>query len=207
MTMKTKLFISIAAICFSFANTEVSAQSFWKQLGKAAEQIGKEIITPVNTDSTSTSQTTNKSAVSDQKTANSKFPNTTISYPSKDIEIKLLSCTASGNDVLIEYTFINKGSTMNNFILMNSSGSDKAYAYDDEGNQYRIASQFGKASGYGSTSAEFPSEIPVKSFIRVYDVKPNATHFTLLKMGSMGYVNKSKTFDGEISFKNLPIER
>ncbi len=43
--MKTKLLIMIFISLFC-VNKEVSAQSFWKQLGKAAEQVGKELLAP-----------------------------------------------------------------------------------------------------------------------------------------------------------------
>lgn len=44
--MKTKFYIVFVICFFLLPIQETSAQSFWKQLGKAAEQIGKELITP-----------------------------------------------------------------------------------------------------------------------------------------------------------------
>lgn len=123
-----------------------------------------------------------------------------------DLEIKLKRCQVSGKTCVIDFVMTNYGNdTM--ISLFGSSYGRNSTAFDDEGNEYRIAVQATNSSlsSYG-VDVDILTDVPIKCRIQIEGVASSATMFKRIMLAAicdaLG-LDSSKP----IMFYNVPITR
>lgn len=189
--MKTRIYRSFLIICMMISiSGSVSAQSFWKKIGKGLESIGKELLT-VKSDSTAQ---TGIKQIGD--TIKNPFVNTTITLPVNNLKLKIISCEPNDKNVVIQYIIENLGDEKE-YALHNHH--EASTAFDEYGNQYEITNTLGShQSKSGTTYNTLYTKIPMRMSTTIYKVSPKATRFSQLSI----YTNV-----GNIVLKNVPIIR
>ncbi len=199
--MKTKFKLSIAIICSLIIINEAPAQSFWKKLGKAAEQIGKELITiPADSTGTKSTATETKTATATETKVNiNPFKDVVAISPVNGLEINILGCEPSDKYVVLVYTITNRGPEFG-FRIRGSSPPYKSNAIDEFGNQYWLKNYFGNVADNNGREAynTLPTDVPIKIQTVISNVSPQANKLTQVKILS------SK---GDFIIKNVPIIR
>ena len=123
-----------------------------------------------------------------------------------DLEIKLKRCQVNGKTCVIDFIMTNYGNhTRINF--WGSNSSDNSTAFDDEGNEYRIAVQATNSSlTYYAVGVDILTDVPIKCRIQIEGVASSATVFKRIKLvalcDALG-LERHKP----IMFYNVPITR
>ena len=123
-----------------------------------------------------------------------------------DLEIKIKRCQVNGKTCVIDFIMTNYGNdTRINF--WGSNSSDNSTAFDDEGNEYRIAVQATNSSlTYYAVGVDILTDVPIKCRIQIEGVASSATVFKRIKLvalcDALG-LERHKP----IMFYNVPITR
>lgn len=182
----------ISALCVMLIMALATPVQADAQFKKFLKDLGKELLTaPATTDGSSTTTTSKRSR------DNGRLKVTMgDDYP--DISMKVKSCTAVGDDVIIVFTVTNNGEKESN---VRFEGTD---TFDDEGNNYK---KVGYSAGNGNGTEDryvvnLPTDVPVKVKMRIKGVAEEASILKVVKIGSGTY--------GYFLFatiRNVPINR
>lgn len=178
----------ISALCAVLIMALASPVQADAQFKKFLKDLGKELLTaPATTDGSST--TTSK------RSRDNGRLKVTMDERYTDISLKIKSCTAVGEDVIIAFTVTNNGTDDRELYLQ---GTD---TFDDEGNNYQAASYSagnGNATGY-SYSVVLPTEVPVKIKMRIKGVAEEASVLKVVKIHRVNSIFAT--------LRNVPINR
>ena len=140
-------------------------------------------------------------------------PNFSITSPHSFIKVDFLSCKAQGNDVVLEFTLTNNGSTNLSYFRIWGSGTygsihGQGEAFDTNGKAYGFSIAFGGGTlGYiqGFDDSPLSIGVPVKAVVTIYNVGVDVGKFSIVKLetryGSIPYTTSA------ITFRNMNIAR
>lgn len=172
--------------------SSISAQSFLDKVLKGVEKTNKildETDKMLGTDGSSQSSSPRR-----------KVSGFQIVSPHPDIEIQFKRCVVSGSTAILDLVITNYGKDVN---LQLGGRSNKVF--DDLGNQYP-QTQVSIADGkmYEWKSALFPTDVPLKFRLQIYDISSQAT---LFKRIDLNIYSKNINFGDPIFLYNVPITR
>lgn len=179
--MKRQFFLFCLAFILS---QQISAQGFFKKLGKALSESAKEMV--------------NGGAVTQQ----TKWGNVTIKHQIPNLSISLQNVERNGNSAVVTLLFTNTGS---NQLKVYSLYHQKTY--DSQGNEYSARCQVGnELLVLGDTWSKFEPDIPLKVYYIINNVPNNTFTLKLLKFES-GYYPKSQGqyTDAFIEVRNVTV--
>ena len=193
-----KKLIFIFAVFLMIPNC-ADAQGFFNKIVKALDKVGK-VIDLLPTESSSNQSTTQMSTKQTRQASTIRQGSTTINPGQIGLDIKIVSCEAFGNKVMLNLMLYN--STNESLpINMRNYGSE---AYDDEGNKYSgedITMRVGFDNlGYGF-GLSLPSDVKVKVRIQISGIPESTKEIKSLKIDTYPQT------DNNIIIRNLPISR
>lgn len=127
-----------------------------------------------------------------------------------DLEITIKRCQMNGQTCVLDFLLVNLGNDVTIELHgtggSGTSGSHKAKAFDDEGNQYEILVGISGVTGpFISATSLFPTDSPLKCRIQINNMAASATNFNRIYLPitcrAMNFQEK------EIVFYNVPITR
>lgn len=195
-----------------------------------AELVGKKVSTssyssssysnsrPTTTSSSSSSSSSLNSYSSSRPSSSSStisassrpssnsYASAKVSSPDPDVEVEIISCKRSGNNVYFKYKVINTGLGDCNMLVASASGSPTGtFIFDNLGNSYsRSCMTIGNSNnnqGYSNAVSALLRDVPVQGTITVDNVPEDATTLTF-KIGVSVCQGKPYT---HMTFKNVPI--
>lgn len=177
---KLLLALCLAATC----TQQVSAQGFFKKLGKILTESAKDAVS----DGTSTQST--------------KWGNITIKNQFPNLDVSVQHVSHKGNDAIVTLLFTNKSS---NGIRVYGLRARKAF--DSEGNEYSSRCQVGKeVMTIGDAYHDFEPDVPTKVFFLVSNVPTKAFCLRMLKFETNYYQDgTNQNIDAPIELRNINV--
>ncbi len=131
-----------------------------------------------------------------------------IESPHPDLSVKITRCAYASGTVVIDMVITNYG--MDEDLLFQSGLIHARYIsmYDDEGNSYNSDNSdmyFGFPNkGLGlSAGGVFPQDVPLKFRFQFSNISPNASKFTLVKIGISSRGAMGLSVDRPLVIRNL----
>ncbi|MCH5307354.1 MAG: hypothetical protein J1E37_04680 [Prevotella sp.] len=204
--MKTKRMLLVMAVVSMFVAPQQASAQFLKQLGKAAENLGKSMLESATTPSNSTSSTST-SQQSTNKQSSSKGQSIVTGHP--DFKIAIKRCAASGTTVVLDLVVTNVGDNdVESFEIYGSAYGNATKVYDNLGNVYendiytKIAN---KEYVRNASTIKLVSNLPTNLSIKIENVSTKATSFVLVEPHI--YASAWGTKPGIVKLRNIPITR
>lgn len=197
MAMNRKLFL-IIPLLLMIPNC-ADAQGFLNKIGKALDKVGK-VIDQLPTESSSNQKTTQMPAKQTRQASTIKQGSTTINPGHIGLDIKIVSCEAFGNKVMLNLMLYNSTNESIPINMRNYSSE----AFDDEGNKYsggdiRMRVGFDNlGDGFGFN---LPSDVKAKVRIQISGIPESIKEIKSLKIDTYPQTDKN------IIIRNLPISR
>lgn len=197
--MKSKKILTVMAIAMIFMAPQQASAQFWKQLGKAAESVGKAVL------ESSTTQTQKSSSSANNVASVGKGQRIVTGHPDFKIEIK--RCAASGTNVVLDLVVTNVGgSDVKQFRVHGGTYSTKLY--DNLGNIYE-RDIYVKIANKEYTDYQYEirlvSGLATNFSILVKDVDQRATSFVLVEPDI--YSTDWGITKETVKLRNIPITR
>lgn len=202
--MKTNRIFTIITVLSLSLPISGYGQSFLKDLGKA---VGNAVV---NTALEGISgEKSDKDSQGEEIPASSRpapVEGTKVVTNHPDLKIKIKRCEVSGKTCVIDLIVTNYGNDTE--IRFYSKGvSNVTKAFDDEGNQYRIAIGIsGYTPDYYSASSVFPTEVPLKCRLQIEGIPASATMIKRIYL-HLDCEQMSLNGDKPVLFYNIPISR
>lgn len=170
----------------------ISAQSFLDKVLKGVEKTNKILD--------ETDKMLGSDGSSQSSSRRRKVSGFQIISPHPDIEIQFKRCVISGSTAILDLVITNYGKDAN---IQLGGSSNKVF--DDLGNQYPETQVSIAESGmYGWKEALFPTDVPLKFRLQIYDISSQATMF---KRINLNIYSRSISFGDPIFLYNVPITR
>lgn len=179
--MKRQVFLFCLAAMLS---QQVSAQGFFKKLGKALTESAKEIVSG--------------GAVTQQ----TKWGNVTIKHQIPNLTVSLQNVERNGNSAIVTLLFTNTSSTQSKVY-----GLYHQKTFDSQGNEYNARCQVGRnLLVLGDAWNSFEPNVPTKVFYIINNVPSKAFSLRLLKFESQFYRNgQGAAIDAPIEVRNITV--
>lgn len=170
----------------------ISAQSFLDKVLKGVEKTNKILD--------ETDKMLGSDGSSQSSSRRRKVSGFQIISPHPDIEIQFKRCVISGSTAILDLVITNYGKDAN---IQLGGSSNKVF--DDLGNQYPETQVSIAESGmYSWKEALFPTDVPLKFRLQIYDISSQATMF---KRINLNIYSRSISFGDPIFLYNVPITR
>lgn len=191
--------MSLVAVVFTMMAPQQANAQFFKQLGKIAEQVGKQLLEDPAVTQAEQGQT--------QTEASTQVNGVKIVTGHPDLKIVVNRCAASGTNVVIDLVITNIGSTdVEEFKLHGSTYGTKVY--DDQGNIYDKDIQVKIANReYTKYSDEIKlvAGVPTRVSFLIKGVAAQAKTFVLFEPDA--YVPFWNITKETVKLRNIPITR
>jgi hypothetical protein len=216
--MKKASIIILLLSSFIFITDDISAQSFWKKLGKNLEKAGKEVleaVTEPEAEAETKSQNNDNKieeapAIATANTANvmPAMSGITISTPHRNLVLKLNDIQLSDRDLILDLTLTNMGEDIKEYYLYGTSSMHDVKVFDNLGNECKMAISFGNYNGAwgGNVHNTLLSDVPVKIRLTVSGLSSRASSLSLIRLFGEPSTSASPfPCKGSFILKNIPI--
>lgn len=174
------------AICLILSQG-VSAQSFWKKIGKAAGKIAGQVLD--NSTSDTGSKVTN-------------FGDVQVKNNISNLDVEYKGVIRKGNDAVVVMTFTNTGT-----VDIDLRGLTKRSAYDANGTELEHGLVIGRAKMYsGDPDYTFPPGVPVRTEFWAGPIPDEECTLGLLRMEPADYTGNPAR-DGLIEIRNVTVPK